>query len=153
LDTIWLSVSAGTGPEECAHAAALTLDALLREAADNHAGLAIRVIETEASRLRGNIRSALIALEGNGAASFAEKWTGVIQWIWRSAYRPLHSGETRYRRKNSMTETAVKPITVSGSRAVLWRASPDAGFGLAWLFLSHAYALGGQLRLQYSLLF
>jgi hypothetical protein len=30
--TLWLSISAGVGPEECAHAVALTLQFLLRDA-------------------------------------------------------------------------------------------------------------------------
>jgi peptide chain release factor len=40
--------------------------------------------------VKGNIRSALLALEGNGGRAFAETWNGVIQWVWRSAYRPHH---------------------------------------------------------------
>ncbi|MDR3174806.1 MAG: peptide chain release factor H [Treponema sp.] len=91
MDTIWLSLSAGTGPEECARAAALTLDVLCKEIEDNPDGeVTLRIIKTEPSRIKGNIRSALIALEGNGARAFAEMRTGVVQWIWRSAYRPRH---------------------------------------------------------------
>jgi peptide chain release factor len=91
LDTIWLSLSAGTGPEECARAAALTLEVLCRELEEHPGGnLTFRIIETGPSRIKGNIRSALLALEGSGAAAFAEMWTGVILWIWWSAYRPHH---------------------------------------------------------------
>jgi peptide chain release factor len=52
--------------------------------------LAIRVVESESAREKGNIRSALLALEGKGAKAFADSWTGIIQWIWQSAYRPHH---------------------------------------------------------------
>ncbi|MDR2245706.1 MAG: peptide chain release factor H [Treponema sp.] len=91
MDTIWLSISAGNGPEECAHAAALTLQALVGEA-QNHkdADIAVRVIETEPSPVKGNIRSALAAMEGRGLEVFAESWIGIIQWVWRSSYRPHH---------------------------------------------------------------
>jgi len=91
LESIVLSISAGNGPEECAHAAALTLEALLEETAGyEQRGMRVRIIESEASREKGNIRSALVALEGAGARAFAERWEGVIQWIWKSAYRPHH---------------------------------------------------------------
>ena len=91
MDTIWLSVSAGNGPEECAHAAALTVQAIGREIENlAESGIMMRVIESENAREKGNIRSALLALEGNGAKAFADSWTGIVQWIWQSAYRPHH---------------------------------------------------------------
>ncbi|MDR2596171.1 MAG: peptide chain release factor H [Treponema sp.] len=91
MDTIWLSVSAGSGPEECAHAAALTVQAMLREIQGRaKTDITISVIESENAREKGNIRSALLALEGKGAKTFADSWTGVIQWIWQSGYRPHH---------------------------------------------------------------
>ncbi|MDR2094631.1 MAG: peptide chain release factor H [Treponema sp.] len=89
LDTIWLSISAGTGPEECAHAAALTLQVLQKEIA-GQGGIQCRIVDAEPSREKGNIRSALAALEGEDVRQFARSWTGVVQWIWRSPYRPHH---------------------------------------------------------------
>jgi peptide chain release factor len=53
-------------------------------------GITIRIIESEPSREKGNIRSALVALEGKDAKEFAGSWAGIIQWIWRSVYRPHH---------------------------------------------------------------
>jgi len=88
VDTIWLSVSAGSGPEECAHAAALTVQVIQREMREQD--IKISVIESENAREKGNIRSALLALEGKGAKSFVDSWTGIIQWIWQSSYRPHH---------------------------------------------------------------
>ena len=88
LDTIWLSISAGSGPEECAHAAALTLQVLQKEAESS--GITMQIIEIEPSQVKGNFRSALIALEGRQAKAFADGWSGIIQWIWKSTYRPHH---------------------------------------------------------------
>ena len=88
MNTIWLSVSSGTGPEECARAAALTLRVLEREAGEK--GITLRILDAEPGREKGNFRSLLIALEGEGAREFARTWTGVVQWIWRSVYRPHH---------------------------------------------------------------
>jgi peptide chain release factor len=91
LNTIWLNISAGNGPEECAHAAALTLQVLIQEVQNRKdTAIAIRIIETEPASIKGNFRSGLVALEGEEAQVFADSWTGVIQWIWRSGYRPHH---------------------------------------------------------------
>jgi peptide chain release factor len=91
LETIWLSISAGSGPEECAHVAALTLNALLREVdACPEEGIKVRIIDAETSREKGNFRSILLSLEGKSAPRFSSLWTGVIQWIWQSEYRPHH---------------------------------------------------------------
>ena len=91
LETILLSISAGNGPEECAYVIALTVKILLEEI-QNKPELDIKVslIESEPAREKGNMRSALLALEGKNVKAFADSWTGSIQWIWRSAYRPHH---------------------------------------------------------------
>ena len=102
METIYLNISAGSGPEECAHAAALTLKVLQSEIADRQ-DITLRIIEIEPSREKGNIRSALIALEGKNVQSFVNSWTGIIQWIWYSIYRPHH------KRKNWFV--SVKPYT------------------------------------------
>ena len=102
LETIWLCVSAGSGPEECARMAALTVQVMLREIQNRpELGIRANVIESAPAREKGNIRSSLIALEGSGAKAFADSWIGVIQWIWQSAYRPHH------KRKNWFVQ--VKP--------------------------------------------
>jgi peptide chain release factor len=96
LETLWL-VTSGNGPEECAYAAALTLRCIAQEVdalAAAGADIAFRLVETEASGVSGNIKSALFALSGADAESFITSWAGTVQWIWQSAYRPHH------RRKN-----------------------------------------------------
>ena len=91
MNTIWLSISAGSGPEECAHAASLTVKALLRDIQNlPEKNIKGEVIESESSQVKGNLRSALIALEGKDAEIFAQSWVGIIQWIWKSEYRPGH---------------------------------------------------------------
>ena len=115
MNTIWLSVSAGSGPEECAYAASLTVKALLQEIQClPDMGITAKVIECEASQVTGNIRSALIALDGDGAERFAQSWVGVIQWIWKSSYRPHH------KRKNWFV--SVKPY---------FTPEPDREFSLS----------------------
>ena len=102
LHTVWLSISAGSGPEECAYTASLTVQVILQDAQNRKTqDITVRVIESESAREKGNIRSALLALEGLHARAFAESWTGIVQWVWKSAYRPHH------KRKNWFVQ--VKP--------------------------------------------
>jgi len=109
LESIMLILSSGSGPEECAHVAALTLQVLQKEIeSQQNERITLQIIETEPSRIKGNIRSALVAIEGEKVQSFADSWTGVIQWIWNSTYRPNH------KRKNWFI--SVKPF-----------AEPEAG--------------------------
>jgi len=91
LNNVWLNVSAGTGPEECAYAVSLTVKMILQEAQNlPEKTIKAEVIESEAANVNGNLRSALIALEGNDVEIFAQSWLGIIQWIWKSKYRPHH---------------------------------------------------------------
>ena len=101
METIWLNTSAGSGPEECAHAAALTLQVIKKEA-EMHKDITLQIIEAEESRIKGNFRSVLILLEGKNVKEFIDSWTGIIQWIWQSKYRPHH------KRKNWFV--SVKPF-------------------------------------------
>jgi len=91
LETIWLSISAGSGPEECAHAAALTVQVILNEIKEkSELKINAEIIESEAAREKGNFRSVLLSLEGKDVKVFADSWTGIIQWIWQSTYRSHH---------------------------------------------------------------
>ena len=107
MNTVWLSISAGNGPEECAYAASLTVKALIQEIRSlTDKDIKAEIIESEETQVKGNIRSALISLEGNKVDELAHSWIGIIQWIWKSMYRPHH------KRKNWFV--SVKPyLTVN----------------------------------------
>jgi peptide chain release factor len=84
----WLQITSGQGPTECCWVVARLLGVLEREAAA--AGLSFRVLETTAGDEPGTLRSALVALEGDGPVAFVEAWRGTVQWAGRSPYRPHH---------------------------------------------------------------
>ena len=89
---ILLQLSAAQGPEECALAVAKALKRLLTEAAEQ--GVEVRVLDQEAGERPATLRSVLLALSGEGAEQLADAWSGSLQWICVSPYRPAH------RRKN-----------------------------------------------------
>ncbi|MDH0896493.1 MULTISPECIES: peptide chain release factor H [unclassified Pseudomonas] len=85
---ILLQLSAGQGPEECALAVAKAVRRLALEA--EAARVELRVLEEEGGAARGTLRSALVALQGDGAEALAEAWSGSLLWICASPYRPNH---------------------------------------------------------------
>lgn len=87
-----LQLTANTGPEECCLAVRNTLALVLQECAD--AGVHAELLEEQPGDREGNLRSVLLALEGDAAQAVAQRWRGSVQWICPSPYRPGH------RRKN-----------------------------------------------------
>lgn len=103
----WIQITAGTGPVECAWAAAGVLEVLERDAAQHQ--LTLRQLEAAPGPEPGTIESALLALEESAAAgSFLASWQGTIQWVGKSPWRPHH------KRKNWFVGVAIlKPLEES----------------------------------------
>ncbi len=87
-----LQLSANTGPEECCLAVRKALAHLHNEA--EAMAVRIDVVEQVAGERAGNLRSVLLALDGDQAHALALRWQGSVQWVCASPYRPGH------RRKN-----------------------------------------------------
>ncbi|SHM14040.1 peptide chain release factor H [Roseibium suaedae] len=88
VQTQYLLVSSGDGPQECRRAVALVIAQIRKEAASN--GLKA---DAELSGDNGSEHcppSALITLTGNGAEALAGRWTGTVQWTCQSPFRPHH---------------------------------------------------------------
>jgi hypothetical protein len=84
---LWLQITAGKGPEECAWAVVRVLEKVCAEAAA--AGLETKTIEVEPGPQAGTALSALIAFSGpEKLTTFANSWRGTVQWIARSPFRP-----------------------------------------------------------------
>lgn len=92
MTMLLLQLSANTGPEECCLAVRKALAYLQDEAAGM--GVRLDVVEQVAGEREGNLRSVLLALDGEQAQTLALRWQGSVQWACASPYRPGH------RRKN-----------------------------------------------------
>lgn len=92
---ILLQLSAAQGPAECCLAVTKTLQYLLAEVAElneqvQERPLTVQLLEQKEGPERHTLRSVLLSVEGDGARAFAESWSGSIQWICQSPYRPTH---------------------------------------------------------------
>lgn len=88
-EELWLQISAGQGPVECAWAVVKTMEAIEAEA--RAAGIAVKTVELEPGPEPGTAQSVLVSLFAEGSlVGFAESWSGTVQWIARSPFRPEH---------------------------------------------------------------
>lgn len=81
---IWLLLTAGRGPGECQIAVKGLTDVVMAEA--RAGGLEARLLDAEAAP--HGLMSVLLALDGEGAESFAQSWDGTIRWTCPSPLRP-----------------------------------------------------------------
>lgn len=94
-ETVWLQLTAGQGPRECAWVVA-QLSRIILMAAENKNLSAERVEALAFDKLLrkqnliepNDFLSVLIRLEGIGASIFSKQWEGTIQWQGESPYRP-----------------------------------------------------------------
>lgn len=82
-----LLVSSGDGPAECRLAVSHALKRIEREA--NDLGLQCHVTLPDHSKSNGP-PSALVSVSGDATQKFASLWTGTVQWISQSPFRPNH---------------------------------------------------------------
>ena len=122
---VWLHITAGQGPVECAWAVAKVLEKLLQEAKD--AGLEANTLEIEAGPEPGTVRSVLISVSGGPRLPcFTNSWRGTVQWIERSRFRP------HCKRKNWFVSVdAVEPPEEAGFdlRSIRWETMRASGPG------------------------
>ena len=127
---LWLQISAGHGPAECAWAVVKVLEQMQTEALA--AGLELKTIEIEPGPKAGTAQSTLISISGvslSGAAgveAFASAWNGTVQLTARSPFRPEH------KRKNWFVGIdAIEPVDETSFRAqdVRWETMRASGPG------------------------
>jgi peptide chain release factor len=86
---VWLQVTAGYGPTECAWAVVKVLEQIQQEAIS--ASFEFRAIDIEPGPQPSTAQSALVSISGGpGLEAFMNTWRGTVQWTARSPFRPGH---------------------------------------------------------------
>lgn len=88
MDNLFLQITAGRGPAECAWVVAQVQRVLLAEARSG--GLEVSITEREPGAQPGTLNSVMLHVQGTGAKAWAEAWVGTVQWIGQSPYRKFH---------------------------------------------------------------
>jgi peptide chain release factor len=122
---IRLLITAGRGPAECRVAVVSTLAAMAREA--ETAGLGLDV--AAGPNLDGHgPASAIAVVSGEGAAIFAQSWTGSIQWTAESPLRPGHKRKNWFVGVVALPQALVQPAALD-PREVRFEAFQAGGPG------------------------
>jgi peptide chain release factor len=123
---IWLQITSGQGPDECALAARKLVSRIIKDA--RRAALSAELLDCVEGRNCGTYSSALLCLSGAKAEAFSIAWVGTIQWICESPYR------RGYKRKNwfvgvSLIELPSFENMVVRSCDVTWKTMRASGPG------------------------
>ncbi len=101
-ESLWLQVSAGRGPAECALGVRRLTDYLVE--AGKTQGLVVDMIDSQPGPQNGTLNSVLLSVTGKGAEDFAQSFQGSILWICKSPFRPHH------RRKNWFVQVSILSV-------------------------------------------
>ncbi len=88
MESCWVQITSGRGPEECCRAAFLLVRAFSEQASKNKIKVdCLEIIQGDQPK---TIRSALLSLQGKGCDEFMHSWQGTVQWVSQSPFRPRH---------------------------------------------------------------
>lgn len=125
-EELWLQITSGQGPEECALAVRRVSETLSKTAVIQ--GINFEILDSVSSRKSGAYKSMLVSLSGLNVRDFLAPWIGTILWVCESPYRP------KYARKNWYVGVAIFPATNLDQvdvdpRDISWKAVKAAGPG------------------------
>lgn len=121
----WLQLSSGRGPAECGWVIAQLLPKLV--AAATAAGLTAKLLDSSPGPLPGTLASALLAIDGEGFEPFARDWTGSVQWIGASPFRPAHKRRNWFIAIDRLDPPAELPWRADDVRVETLRAGGPGG--------------------------
>lgn len=121
----WLQLTSGRGPAECGWVIAQLLPKLVAEA--TAAGLDATLLETTPGPLPGTLGSALLAFDGEGFESFAARWSGSVQWIGTSPFRPAHKRRNWFVAVDRLDPPRERPWRADDVRVETMRAGGPGG--------------------------
>lgn len=102
-----LQISSAQGPLECQLAVMKALSRLQTEADARR--ITVTIVEASPGELSGTLRSVLVDLDGEEAERLASLWTGTVQWICASPYRPRHARKNWFIGVERCAETSLVP--------------------------------------------
>ncbi|NEX23480.1 peptide chain release factor H [Thiorhodococcus mannitoliphagus] len=123
--TLWLQVSAGRCPAECAWVVGRLVPRLLEELSAR--GLAVEEIDRTPGAHGGDARSVLLRVSGPEAQARVADWLGTVQWIGTSPYRPRHKRKNWFVSVAAFAEPAADAWSERDLRIETLRASGPGG--------------------------
>jgi peptide chain release factor len=125
----WLQLSAGQGPAECAWAVVEILRRLSEDA--EASGIAMEILECVPDETGRGAKTALLRLEGDpDTEAFVQSWSGTVQWIARSPFRPQHKRKNWFVAIEAIAaqDDAQESLTID-SKSLRWEVMRASGPG------------------------
>lgn len=88
--TVWLQITSGHGqaPVECCWVVYQVVKKISDDA--KRSQIDIELVDMKEGEVNATCKSAILAIEGDSIDGFLDRWTGTIQWIGKSIFRPNH---------------------------------------------------------------
>jgi len=88
MDTAWLQITSGRGPAECERVVERVMQTIVIAAGKKK--LKTSILETTPGVMPKTYASVFMQVTGSGLDGFIQEWTGTVQWMAQSPFRPHH---------------------------------------------------------------
>jgi peptide chain release factor len=122
---MWMQISSGHGPAECALAVAHFARHILSECKSN--GSDAYILNREPGPVKDTYKSILMAVNGTAADRLAEKYNGTMMWKCQSPYRKNHERKNWFFSCEVYQEPEPGEIDLSNIRVETMRSSGNGG--------------------------
>ena len=123
---LWIQISSGQGPEECALAVRKVFENLSKVALNS--GLNLEILDSTSGRKPRAYESLLLNLSGIKADEFIRPWLGTVQWVCESPYRPGYKRKNWFVSVRILSAVSVDLVEVN-TEDIQWKAVKASGPG------------------------
>ncbi len=125
MNEIYLQITSGRGPVECCRVVVLVAREMLDDA--HRQSINAEIIDYNDGPDDGTWSSAIMKLDGEQAANFANQWCGTIQWTAQSTFRPNHGRKNWFVGVSPITFPSINSLSKNEIRYETFRASGPGG--------------------------
>jgi peptide chain release factor len=124
MEKVIIQITSGKGPAECCRVVTCLHKLILAQG--QALGIDIQILENKPGEVNGTSLSITLQAAGANLAGFVKEWSGTIQWIAQSPYRPNH------KRKNWFAGVSIfdiKELPEWDSKDVVFETTRASGPG------------------------
>ena len=123
--TAWLQITSGRGPLECERVVEMVMREIMREAVGQK--FTVSLLEGTPGVEPRTWASVLLQLTGPGLDSFVRGWSGSIQWMGQSPFRPHHKRKNWFVGVQALTPPTVESWPLTDLKFEAMRATGPGG--------------------------
>jgi peptide chain release factor len=125
MDTAWLQITSGRGPAECERVVEKIMQTIVTAAAEKQ--LKASVLEATPGVHPKTFASVLLQVTGTRLEDFVNEWTGTVQWMGQSPFRPHHRRKNWFVGVQALTPPAKESWPMNDLKFEAMRATGPGG--------------------------